>query len=268
MAVLDSLRQTPGTLQRNPIVFVPVFVLVLLYVPEVFLRAIDPLVASVFSVVIILPLLLIAPFFQGGIIGMADEALQGRTSLETFLSEGKSNYVSILAVVLLLMAINVVLVPITMMVTVIGAFMLPMGSGEGASVAGLVIFGAIVLLLALAYFIVLFFIQFYAQAIVIDDLGPIDALKHSLAVVRLNLVRTLEYTVIVGVLGGMVGVANSAATILASTQSSTPYGASQLSMTTAFGISLLVLVLGTLIGTVLGVYSVAFYRSIDSGVAD
>lgn len=146
----------------------------------------------------------------------------------------------------LLLAINVVLIPFTMIFTVIGAFMLPTGSGEGAGVAGLVIFGAIV----------------------IDDLGPIDALKHSLAVVRHNLVSTLGYTVIVGFLGGMVGFATNAATILASTQPSSPYEPSQLSMTTAVGISLLILVLGTLLGTVLGVYSVAFYRSINRGVAD
>ncbi|MFT4958658.1 MAG: formate/nitrite transporter FocA (FNT family) [Halobacteriales archaeon] len=105
-------------------------------------------------------------------------------------------------------------------------------------------------------------------AIVIDDLGPIDALKHSLAVVRHNLMSTLRYTVIVGILGGMVGVATNAATILASTQPSSPYEPSQLSKTTAFGISLLVLVLGTLLGKVVGVYSVAFYRSINRGVAD
>jgi hypothetical protein len=96
MAVLSALRRTPGALQRNPILFVPVLVITLFQVPQLVLQSINPLLASVVSLEFSLIFILVKPFFQAGIIGMADEALDGRTSLESFLREGKVNYVSVL----------------------------------------------------------------------------------------------------------------------------------------------------------------------------
>jgi len=42
MAVLSALRRTPGALQRNPVLFVPVLVIMLFQVPQVVLQSIDP----------------------------------------------------------------------------------------------------------------------------------------------------------------------------------------------------------------------------------
>jgi hypothetical protein len=47
------------------------------------------------------------PFFQGGIIGMTDEALLGRTSLGQFFQSGRANYLSIFGAYLLLLGVNV-----------------------------------------------------------------------------------------------------------------------------------------------------------------
>lgn len=68
----------------------------------------DPLLASAVSVAISLLFVVVMPFFQGGIVGMADEALRTPTSLETFVEEGKSNYVAVLIGYVFLVAASVV----------------------------------------------------------------------------------------------------------------------------------------------------------------
>lgn len=268
MAVLNALRRTPGALQRNPVLFVPVLVIMLFQVPQLVLQSINPLLASVASLGLSLVFIIVIPFFQGGIIGMADEALDGRTSLDSFVREGKSNYVSLLVAYLLLLAINFAIGIVGFFVALFGGVALLANGGEGPNFVALAIIGVIVALLVLAYLVVVFFIQFYGQAIVIDDLGAVDGLKHSYAVVRSHLVSVLGYSVLVGILGGLAGGVFAIASMLVSPQSTTVLSLPQLSMVGTIGVALLIVVLGALFGGFFGVYSVAFYRTIDSGVTD
>ena len=265
MAVLNALRRTPGALQRNPVLFVPVLVIVLFQVPQLVLQTIDPLLASVVSLGFSLVFIVVIPFFQGGIVGMADEALDGRTSLDSFLREGKSNYVSLLVAYLLLLAVNFAIGIVGFLVALFGGVAL-LADGGGPNPTALVIIGVIVALLVLAYLVVVFFVQFYGQAIVIDDLGAVDGFRHSYTAVRRNLASTLGYSVLVGVLGGLAGGVFAVASMLVSPRSTAVLPLPQLSVAGTAGVALLLVVLGALFGGFFGVYSVAFYRTIDPGV--
>lgn len=264
MAVLTALRRTPGALRRNPALFVPVLVVLLFQIPQLVLRAIDPLVASVVSFGLSLVFVFVLPFFQGGIVGMADEALDGSTSLERFLDDGKANYVSLLGAYLALVAVNFAVGIVALFAALFGGLALFADGGDGPSLAVIAIVGVIVALLVLAYLVVVFFVQFYGQAIVVDDLGAIDGFRRSYTVVRRHLVSTLGYSVLVGVLGGVGGGAFAVASTLASPGTSAVVSLPQLSVAGTVGVALLVVVLGSLFGGFFSVYSVAFYRTISS----
>ena len=268
MAVLKALRQTPSALQRNPILFVPVLVVLLFQIPQLVLQAVNPLVASIVSMVLSLVLIFVMPFFQAGIVGMADEALDGRTTLDSFLREGKSNYVSVLAASLVLVAVNFVLGVVAFFVAIFGGFAILGDTGGGIGTVGLVIIGLIGALVVLAYLLVVFFVQFYSQAIVVDDLGAVDGLKHSISVARHHLVSTLGYSVLVGILGGVAGGVFGIASLLSSPQSTSALALPEVSLAGVVGVTLLVIAFGTLFGGFFGVYSVAFYRTINPGVTD
>lgn len=268
MAVLKALRQTPSALQHNPILFVPVLAILLFQIPQLVLQAVNPLVASIVSMVLSLVFIFVMPFFQAGIIGMADEALDGRTSLDSFLREGKSNYVSVLAASLVLVAVNFVLGFVAFFVAIFGGVAILSETGGGIGTVGLVIIGLIGALVVLTYLLFVFFIQFYSQAIVVDDLGAVDGLKHSISVVRHHLVSTLGYTVLVGILGGVAGGVFGIASLLASPQSTSTLALPEISLIGVVGVTLLVIAFGTLFGGFFGVYSVAFYRTINERVAD
>lgn len=218
--------------------------------------------------VLSLALLFIIPFFQAGIVGMADEALDGSTSLDSFLREGKSNYVSVLVASLVLVAVNFALGFVAFFVTIFGGFAIFRDTGGGVGIGVLVIIGLIGALVVLAYLLFVFFVQFYSQAIVIDDFGAVDGLKHSVSVVRHHLVSTLGYSVLVGLLGGVAGGVLGIASLLTSPQSTSALALPQVSMVGIDGVTLLVIAFGTLFGGFFGVYSVAFYRTINPGVTD
>jgi hypothetical protein len=268
MAVLNALRRTPGALQRNPVLFVPVLVIMLFQVPQLVLQSINPLLASVVSLGLSLVFIFVMPFFQAGIIGMADEALDGQTSLESFLREGKANYVSVLVAYLVLVAVNFAIGFAAFVMAIPIGFAVFSDLQGGVGVAVLAIAGLIALLVGLAYLLFIFFIQFYVQAIVIDDLGAVDGLKHSYAVVRRNLLNAFGYSVLVGVLGGLAGGVFAIASMLVSPQSTTVLSLPQLSVVATVGVALLIVVFGALFGEFFGVYSVVFYRTINSGVTD
>jgi hypothetical protein len=268
MVVLNALRRTPGALQRNPVLFVPVLVLMLFQVPQLVLQSINPLLASVVSLGFSLVFVFVMPFFQAGIIGMADEALDGRTSLESFLREGKANYVSVLVAYLVLVAVNFAIGFAAFIMAIPIGFAVFSDLRGDVGIAVLAIAGLIAVVVVLAYLLFVFFIQFYGQAIVIDDLTAVDGLKHSYAVVRGHLASTLGYTVLVGVFGAVAGGVFGVASILVSPRTTTVLSLPQLSMVSTVGVALLIVVLGALFGGFFGVYSVAFYRTIDSGVTD
>lgn len=249
MALPVAFRRTSDALRRNPVLFVPIVALLSIQLPRVAFPAIGPGLANAVSLAVL-------PFVQGGLVGMADEALDGDTSLATFGAEGKRTYVSILVVSLLLLAVTVA---IGVVVSVAGVVVLFARYPGGAGDAGvLVAVGlAVVAFVGLAYLLVVFFLQFYAQAIVVDDRGSLDSLGRSVALVRANLASAVGYSLGVGLLtgvaGGLCGVAAVTATADVAVPEVSPAGVASL--------VLVVVAVGTLVGGFLGVFSVAFYRT-------
>lgn len=265
MAVLNALRRTPGAIGRNPVLLVPVVLLMLTQLPPLLLQSVNPLLSSIVSMVLSLVLIVVIPFFQGGTIAMADESLDGRTKLQTFVDAGKSNYLSILGAYLILLAVYFVLGIIGFIFMVVGfASVLGAGGLESASMAALVVIGILVAAAILVYLVAVFFLQFYGQAIVLEGEGAIGGLKRSASVVRNHLVSTLGYTVLCMVFGGLLGVVFAVASLVLSPQPTTFAAMPDPSLTVVSVAALVMFIVGTVFSVFFLVFSVSFYRSLTA----
>ncbi|SEH61809.1 hypothetical protein SAMN05192561_11344 [Halopenitus malekzadehii] len=269
MAALRSLRPAVGALTRNPILIVLVGLYGLVQLPQFALQQSQPLVAAAVSLGLTGLLILFVPFFQGGIISMADEALAGRTGLDAFIAAGKANYVSLLVAYLAVFAINLVFG----FVAFVAGFVLVLFGGAGIAsgspelgLATLAIVAIVGLLFVLVYLIVNFAIQFYAHAIVLDDADIIAGFKRSVGLVRRNLLGVLGYTAVL-IAGSLVigGVSSVASLLLSPGPSALPLPEASLPLLVVAA----VVYVGTIAvgGAFYAAYSVAFYRSISGGVA-
>ncbi|WP_435065161.1 hypothetical protein [Halobaculum sp. EA56] len=264
MALQTALRRTPSALARNPVVFVPAFALSALQVPQLLLQSSAPLVAAGVSILGSLLSVVLAPFVQGGLFGMADEALDGRTSLSTFLREGRDNYVTLFVVYLLLIGLNLALGVLVFIGAVVGVFGVAAGDGGGPGAVLLAVAALVGGGVLLAYLLVVFLIQFYGQAVVLDGLGAVDSLRHSAGLVRRNLASVLGYTLVVGALSAAFGIAVALASAAGATPPAADPFAVGLPSPADAAVAALVLAGSTLFGGAFGVLSVAFYRELDA----
>lgn len=261
MALLSALRRTPSALVRNPVVFVPILVLSALQTPQLLLQSRAPLLASAISLVLSAVYLVAVPFVHAGLIGMADEALDGRTSLSTFVAEGKANFIQVFLVYLAVVAVNFVFGLVVIFGALLAAVSLYPGGGTPSTpvLAGLGIVGGGFLL---AYLLLAFFIQFYAQAIVVDDCDAVESIRRSVSLVRSNLVSVVGYSLLVAVLAGGFGLVGAAASLLSQPDGPAMPVVSGLPSVPVVAVALVIVVGGTLFGGFLGVFSVSYYREL------
>ncbi|MFC6772115.1 hypothetical protein ACFQDD_11420, partial [Halorubrum pallidum] len=106
MAALQSLRPAVGGIARNPILVVVAALFAVAQLPSLFVPPSRPVLSFAVSITMFGVFVLLLPFAQGGFLGMADEAVAGRTRLGTFVSVGKEHYVSLLLGYLVLLALN------------------------------------------------------------------------------------------------------------------------------------------------------------------
>jgi hypothetical protein len=264
MAVINALRTVPGLLGSQPILVVPILLMYLLTTVQTVIQSVSPPFVGSFVVLAISGLLvLVSPLFQGGTIGMTNEAAESTpTSLGSFVRYGKQYYLSILGAFLLFLAIMVALGIVAALLAVV-VFLSYSATGQSLAVlviggvAGLVVFGL--------YVTVSVFLQFHGHAIVIEDLGAVDGLKRSADVVTENIRAVVGYLVVVLagslVFGGLYGVALWLSPVPFVTDP-----AATLSVELALLQALLSILFLWPIGAVYLVYSVLFYRSlIDTG---
>lgn len=102
MTIAPSLDEGIGALRANPIIVAVVTFLSLVQLPMQFAPVVDPPGSGSLSILFSGVTLLVVPFILGGLIGMADEALNSGTSLRTFVVSGHQHYLSILGAYLLL----------------------------------------------------------------------------------------------------------------------------------------------------------------------
>ncbi|UWG51971.1 putative membrane protein [Halalkaliarchaeum sp. AArc-CO] len=263
MTALNALRPAVGALFRNPILVALVGLFGLLQLPQFALQPSQPLLAAAVSLGMTGVLLVVMPFFQGGLLGMADEALGGRTGLGTLVAEGKANYVRLLIAYLAVFAVNAVLGFVVVFAVILGVASQYTGDG-GTNVVLLGIAAVLGLLFALAYFLVAFFIQFYAHAIVLSDTGLVAGFKHSVGLVRRNLVSVFGYTLVL-LAGSLLfgGVGGIASMLLSPQPTGSPLPLPDLSLPLLIGAAIVYVGTLAILGAFYATYSVAFYRSLD-----
>jgi hypothetical protein len=277
MAVLQALQTALGAARRNPIIFLVAAAFSLFQLPGLLAQSVHPLVGSIVSLGVSGLTIFVMPFFFGGIIGMANEAIDGRTSVKTLIRDGKTHYVSILVVYLALFAVNLVLGFVIAFAAIIGGVFF-LGSASQSSLVLLAILALIGGLALMGYLGIAFIIQFFGHAIVVDDLSAVDSLKRSAWCVRHNLVAVLGYTVLAVVGGAVFGLFGGLFSLLTSPQFAQRPGmaggsvgpaASPLPVDiptvgiagTAILVILLVVLTG-LFGGLFATFSTAFYRAI------
>lgn len=204
MGAISSLRTTGGALARNPVVFVGALLVallsVLVQVPQFAGQAIgSPALSILLSVLVPALSFFISPFLVGGLLGMANEAVAGETSLGAFVRAGKARYVTLLLSTLLytvvLFALFIGLAIIAAIVVLVAGVSLGGAGGDPSAVIGIAILLAVLVLL-LVFLLVVFFVQFYTVAVVVEDAGVVECFKRSYRLVRENLLSTLGYNLL------------------------------------------------------------------------
>lgn len=264
MAVINALRRVPGLLGSQPILVVPILLMYLLTTSQTVIQSVSPsLIGGLVALVISGLMVLVSPLFQGGTIGMTNEAAESTpTSLGSFVRYGKQYYLSIFGAFLLFLAMMVALGIIAALLAVVVFLSY---SATGQSLAVLVIGGVAGLVVVGLYVTVSVFLQFHGHAIVIEDLGAVDGLKRSADVVTENTRAVVGYLAVVLagslVFGGLYGVALWLSPVPFLTDP-----ASTVSLELAVLEGLLSILFLWPIGAVYLAYSVLFYRSlIDTG---
>ncbi|MFB6293755.1 MAG: hypothetical protein ABEH60_05795 [Halonotius sp.] len=262
MAALRSLRPALDSIVRNPILLAVAALVAILQLPQFFLPTQSPMLSAVASLGFSGLFILFLPFYQGGLIGMADDAQTGPTEISVLIDEGKANYLQLLLSYFIVLAIAFAFsVPIVLLAFLGGAGVLL--SGGQPSLPVLVGIGLVGLVVFLAYFGVLLAIQFYAHAIVIDDTGIVDGFKRSVGLVRANLLSAIGYAVLLFGGGLIAGGIGGAASLLLSPQPALQSMLPTLSPPLVAGAALVYVLVLAVLGAFYATYSVRFYRELS-----
>lgn len=275
MAVVHALQAGSSALRRNPSIVGIVLVISLLQVPTQFAQLAGPLASAVLGLGVSLLSILVVPFVFAGLIGMADEALDGKTSFGTFVEMGKQYYTSMLGAYLLVLGGSIVLgimAFIGFAVFGIAVFSV-IGGAPGGGVSGVALGGIALAVVGGTFllFIPLFFVQFYGQAIVLDEQSAIGGFKRSVSLVRRNLLSVLGYSVLVFGVGIIFGLFSSIPSTILSVQTAQPSptpGFPDVPLSIIAGLIIVGTVVMGLVGSLFLTFSVAFYRSLDSPPTD
>lgn len=259
MALLHALRTAVGAVARNPVLILVTALVSLLQAPQLLAQSM-PRAAAVVSLAFTALWVFLFPFVQGGLLGMADEAIDGHTRLRSFASEGADHYVSLFAVYLLLMAVGLVSFAVVAVAGFLGIGGLLIGGGGHDTVA-LAVAGGVAVLLALCYLAAMFFLQFYGHAIVVDDVGAVGGLKRSARGVRRHLPSSFGYSIVSAVVGGAFGLFGAAFGAL-TMPNSAALDLPTLSLPAAVGLLAAFVAVSGLVSALMATFSVAFYRSI------
>jgi len=196
MATIKSLTESFGVLKRNPVVFGVGLLYAVILLPQTALSLLGvPLVPRLVQAITFF----ITPFIFAGLLGMTYEGRVRDTGFATFKKIGQAKYVSVLAGNLLQAVITFTfgIVLFLGFIFTVGLSLSAAQSDAGSVMSGigvvaLALFGGVMLV----YLLVMFFLQFYAPAIVADNVGVLDGYKRSVGVVKRNILQTLGFGVL------------------------------------------------------------------------
>lgn len=292
MVVVTALRSALETLLREPVLFLAGLLVGLITLPQNAAQLAGiPLVPTALQVLTFF----VTPFVVAGLLGMADEARSGDTSLGTLRRTGRERYTALLLGNLLefalvtALSIALVIVLLLVVAVVVGGSALAGGFDPSAvSPAAAGIAFLVVALGLLAFLLVVFFVQFFSVAIVVEEAGPVDAFTRSYRVVRENLLATFGYSVVTVVVGVVTTVPLTGAVLWrtigslealdagAGAGGGMPVapGAGLGAVGTVFSpveiaaLSAISLLLSTVLTTFSKTYAVTFFRAVTSGARD
>lgn len=264
MVALRSLRPALSSLARNPLLLLVTAVFALIQLPQLAVQAISPVASAVVSLLMTGLLLAVLPFYQGGLLALADSSRDDSTAWDagwrTFVDAGKANYLALLLAYLVVLAVVTAFgILLVGALFVAGAGLL---AGLDSTAVLLPAVGLVGGLIGIAYLATVFFIQFYAHAIVLDDADAIEGFKESIALVRSNLLSVAGYTAVAAVGGLVLGGFAAGASLLFAPEM--PFAAAIPAITPA-----VLLVAGVayvaataLLGAFYATYSVCVYRAL------
>lgn len=272
MGAISSFATSFDALRRNPVLLVAAFLAALLGS----LSMLGQLGGIAVSLGLSLVSMAVTPFIMGGMLGMAEEAVDDRTRLATFVDEGVSNYLSLLGAFLVLLgvllAVTIVFGIISVVIAVVGTFALASGSGAGG-VAGMGFgIGSVVLVLVflLGILAVSFFLQFFDAAVVVGGAGAIGSLKHSARFVRANWLGALGFLAIYVVISLLASIPSFWLSFQ-SMGTGTPMAVSQAmggpTLAEIAPVLVATVVISTFTSALLYTYKVSFYTSASANVA-
>ena len=261
MAVLSALQTGGRAVVRNPVLFVVTTLLGALQTPQMLAGTVNSLAAGVVSLAFSALWIFLFPFVQGGLLGMANEAVDGDTRIGSFVREGRTHYVSLFAVYLLLVAVSLVLGVVVVAAGFFGVGGFLIGGGNH-STAALTAVAAVAVLVALCYLLGMFFLQFYSHAIVVDGVSAAGGLKRSARSVRRHLASSVGYSLVSAAVGATFGVFGAAFSVATTPASVAAFDLPTLSLTAAVGLLAVFAVVTGLVSAVMATFSVAFYREI------
>jgi len=262
VSALHSLRPAVGGLVRNPILLVITGVFALFQVPQLVLQSQYPLLSTVVSLLMTGVLIVLLPFYQGGIIGMSNEALTGTTRISSMIEAGKSNYVALLLAYLVILAANIVFGIVAAAVAIGGGLGFLVGEGQ-PSMAVLAVVGLLGLGLVLVYLLFIIGIQFYAHAIVLNNTEVIDGFKQSVRLVRQNKLSVIGYTILMFLGGAVLGLGSGAASLVFSPDLGVDSALPEFSLPLVILGLILYIGIAAVFGAFYGMYSVSFYQSVN-----
>ena len=215
MLAVSALRDSVDILRRNPVMFAAAALYAAVQLPGIALQASGETLLQLASSGYNLLLVFVVPFFVGGLVAMAFEGLDGSTSLSRLGSAGRDHYLSLLAVTLavslffvivyLLVFLVVGLVAAGLLAVLVLTGIVGPAGFEPGSLLFLAVVGVSGLVPVAILLVIGFLIQFYAQAVVIEDKGALDSLRRSVAVVRDNLLAVLGFDAVGIAIGAIVG---------------------------------------------------------------
>ncbi len=218
MGAISAFERSLGALRRNPVLLVAGFV-VAIGAAIVTTAWQIPFIGWLAGFLVASVVFFVEPFLAGGFLGMADEAVEGETKLNRFVSAGTEFYVSLLGARLLTLGITVaywvavfVVMVVALLVLGIGADLVESGAEADAEAAAagmglltLVGFFGLLFVAALLYYGVGLFVQFHPAAIVVDGYSLIDAIRESVRTVRSEPLTALGYSAVVWTVGIVIG---------------------------------------------------------------
>jgi hypothetical protein len=277
-ATIDALGVTGDALRRNPVLVAGAAVLAVGTTVSQVSSNLVPLLGGLVGLLYFF----VEPLFTGGYLGMANQAVDGRTNFDAFVQNAKDNYLRLLGARLLLLAVflafGIVLVIVSAVVGagIIGSLGEAGGGADPGQVAGLagaagLAFLGIFLVAGLLFLVAAFLLQFYEAAIVLADAGVVESFKYSYRIVADNVVSALGYSLLVVVvslaLQGVTLVAGGGGFVLAAAQGGAGSDPGTASLGAGIAIFTAVTAVVTLVSvTLLRTYYVAFVRSVTGTV--